>query len=133
MNGFCSRESFIAVLLFAAAFTIYAEEAPKYKVGIQRDGSVVLPDNQILTPAGKQVQFVNELTQATAATSKIEKAWQKASTKMFAVRPKEPDRQDENLLNRAIWYCAFNFSRPYPGDSKILLPQEVRSQFHRSE
>ena len=76
---------------------------------------------------------LNELTQATASTSKIEKAWQKASTKMFAVRPKEPDRQDENLLNRAIWYSAFNFSRPYPGDSKILLPQEVRSQFHRSE
>jgi Phosphoesterase family len=46
---------------------------------------------------------LNELTQATASTSKIEKAWQKASTKMFAVRPKEPDRQDENLLNRAIW------------------------------
>jgi hypothetical protein len=36
---------------------------------------------------------LNELTQATASTSKIEKAWQKASTKMFAVRPKEPDRQ----------------------------------------
>jgi YVTN family beta-propeller protein len=57
MNGLCSRESFIAVLLFAAACTIYAEEAPKYKVGIQHNGSIVLPDNQILTPAGSQVQF----------------------------------------------------------------------------
>jgi len=57
MNGFCSRESIIAVLLFAAACTIYAEEAPKYKVGIQHNGSIVLPDNQILTPAGSQVEF----------------------------------------------------------------------------
>ena len=45
------------MLLFAAACTIYAEEAPKYKVGIQHNGSIVLPDNQILTPAGSQVQF----------------------------------------------------------------------------
>jgi hypothetical protein len=72
---------------------------------------------------------LNELTQATASTSKIEKTWQKASMKMFAVRPKQPDRQDENLLNRAIWYSAFNFRRPYPGDSKILSPQEVTVRF----
>ena len=76
---------------------------------------------------------LNQLTQATASTSEIEKMWQKASTKMFAARPKRPDIQDENLLNRAIWYGAFNFSRAYPGDSKVLSPQEVIVRFAKEK
>ena len=35
------------------------------------------------------------------------------------------DAADENLLNRDDWYSATNFTRPYPGDGRILHPYEV--------
>ena len=28
-------------------------------------------------------------------------------------------------FNRDIWYSTNNFATPYPGDSKVLLPDEV--------
>jgi hypothetical protein len=33
--------------------------------------------------------------------------------------------QDENLLNRAIWYGSRGFDVPYPGDGRVLWPSEV--------
>jgi hypothetical protein len=38
MDGRCLLKGFAAILLLNAANTIYAEEAPKYKVGIQQNG-----------------------------------------------------------------------------------------------
>jgi hypothetical protein len=32
---------------------------------------------------------------------------------------------DRAHLNRADWYAVHHFSTPYPGDTKILTPDEV--------
>ena len=40
-----------------AAFPLLADEQDKLKVGPQPDGRIVVPTNQILKPAGKQVTF----------------------------------------------------------------------------
>jgi phosphoglycerol transferase MdoB-like AlkP superfamily enzyme len=72
---------------------------------------------------------LGQMPKSSAATSKLEKAWRKASAKMFAARPPKADTRDEHLLNRAIWYSAFNFTRAYPGDRKVLLPEEVTARF----
>src|SRR5262245_57455326 len=34
-----------------------AADAPQVKVGVQPDGSIVVPTNQVLKPAGRQVTF----------------------------------------------------------------------------
>ncbi|MBW4586753.1 hypothetical protein G7B40_015150 [Aetokthonos hydrillicola Thurmond2011] len=62
---------------------------------------------------------------STTAMSKVQRAWLEASTKMFNKQGLVPDEQDENLLNRAIWYSTRGFNKPYPGDKKVLLPEEV--------
>ncbi|MBG1270270.1 hypothetical protein [Nostoc sp. WHI] len=62
---------------------------------------------------------------STTAMSNIQKAWLEASTQMFNKQGLVPDEQDENLLNRAIWYSTRGFNQPYPGDAKVLLPEEV--------
>ncbi|MCU1584014.1 MAG: hypothetical protein JWM49_570 [Microbacteriaceae bacterium] len=38
---------------------------------------------------------------------------------------KAPDVADPAHLNRADWYAVHHFSTPYPGDAKILTPDEV--------
>jgi hypothetical protein len=66
---------------------------------------------------------LDEMNQPHAADP-IRRAWEQASSKMFSTWPRVPD-SDENLLNRAIWYANFDFTRPYPGDGRILLPSQV--------
>jgi len=36
-----------------------------------------------------------------------------------------PDRVEAGVLNRALWYSSTGFSRPYPGDTRVLAPEEV--------
>ncbi len=61
------------------------------------------------------------------ATSKLQKAWQGETAKYFPHGPKqEADIADPNLLNHSIWYATMGFSTPYPGESRVLLPKEVK-------
>jgi hypothetical protein len=57
--------------------------------------------------------------------SALRRAWSLASTKMFPPQSFIPDLPNEQLLNRVIWYSSTNFKRPYPGDKKVLFPNEV--------
>src|SRR5207244_2827331 len=42
---------------FAAAGLSAADEQDSFRVGVQPDGRIVVPTNQVLTPAGKQITF----------------------------------------------------------------------------
>lgn len=66
-------------------------------------------------------------TLTPVATSGIRKAWQKELAKNFATGPnQQPDRMDNNLLNHAIWYQTKGFATPYPGDKKVLWPNQIQ-------
>jgi hypothetical protein len=68
----------------------------------------------------------------TAAVTPMQKAWREAEIAMFQGHPKA-DSQDANLLNHSIWYQCTNFSRPYPGESRVLWPKELAAATtHRS-
>jgi YVTN family beta-propeller protein len=60
----------------------------------------------------------------TAAVTPMQKAWREADIAMFQGHPKA-DSQDANLLNHSIWYQCTNFTRPYPGESRVLWPKEL--------
>lgn len=47
----------IIAMVLMASHAMAADNPDKLKVGRQPDGSVVVPTNQILTPAGTQVEF----------------------------------------------------------------------------
>jgi hypothetical protein len=60
------------------------------------------------------------------STTPMQRAWTRASAAMgFADPNSVPDENAENVLNRAIWYATKGFDRPYPGDRKVLRPQDV--------
>ncbi len=53
-----TRFGIVIVLLFAAvSLVLSADDQDQLKVGVQPDGRIVVPTNQILQPAGKQVTF----------------------------------------------------------------------------
>ena len=64
---------------------------------------------------------------STSATGKLKAAWNQASNEMFRAKFNKADAVDENLLNHVIWYSTTGFTRPYPGDTKVLMPGDVKA------
>jgi len=61
------------------------------------------------------------------ADSKLKRAWQKGLARYFPKGPNQkPDIADPNLLNHAIWYAVKGFSTPYPGESRVLYPNQLK-------
>jgi phospholipase C len=57
----------------------------------------------------------------------LQHAWQQWSATIFPHGPgKKPDTADPNLLNHAIWYAGNHFTKPYPGESRLLFPKQVQ-------
>ena len=42
-----------------------------------------------------------------------------------------PDGIDDQLLNHAIWYASKGFTTPYPGEQRVLSPDEVTHVVNR--
>jgi YVTN family beta-propeller protein len=58
----------------------------------------------------------------TVAYTPIEKAWLKATAEVMKGKYDKADSVDPNFLNHVIWYSATNWTRPYPGEDKVLMP-----------
>jgi hypothetical protein len=46
--------------------------------------------------------------------------WMKKKTQIFAGKQHTPDAEDPNAVNHLDWYEATGFTRPYPGEKKVL-------------
>lgn len=58
----------------------------------------------------------------TVGYTPLQKAWLRASEQVMKGKYDKADAVDPNFLNHVIWYSATNWTRPYPGESKILMP-----------
>jgi YVTN family beta-propeller protein len=80
------------------------------------------PDLAPYTVLPNQVPLTDTNPQPSQATSAAQAAWAQWSAKQnFA----SEDMVNMAQLNRDIWYASNNFGRPYPGDSTVLLPDQV--------
>ena len=98
-----------------------------------RDLFTETPDLTPFTALPNQVPL-DQMNPAASALSGIELAWAQESAAMgFSDITTPPDSQDENVLNRAIWYGSMGFDTPYPDDDRVLWPHEVPSESEESE
>jgi YVTN family beta-propeller protein len=67
---------------------------------------------------------LDEMNLPLTALTGIEKAYALA---MFQQNFSQPDAADEDLLNRNIWYSVKGYQTPYPGDHRVLWPNEILS------
>ena len=72
----------------------------------------VLPNQVALTTMNAPLGSLNA----------VEKEWAMA---MYKQDFSKLDAADPHLLNRLIWYSTKGFDRPYPGDDRVLHPDEV--------
>jgi hypothetical protein len=72
---------------------------------------------------------LDEMNPAASALSGVQLAWAQTSEAMgfslYEDIAEGPEAKDENILNHAIWYGTRGFDVPYPGDERVLWPQEV--------
>ncbi|WP_197081043.1 alkaline phosphatase family protein [Gordoniibacillus kamchatkensis] len=64
-------------------------------------------------------------------TKEIEKLWMEWSdqNKVNLSGPNAgPDKVNANMLNHVVWYATKGFDQPYPGEDKVLTPDEVAEQ-----
>jgi YVTN family beta-propeller protein len=54
--------------------------------------------------------------------SPLRKAWLEAATSMMKDKYNKADSVDTNFLNHVTWYSATDWKRPYPGETKLLMP-----------
>ncbi len=70
---------------------------------------------------------------ADAKAARAQTAWTAWKKETFAGKAAHtPDVVDEDVLNHYDWYAAHNYATPYPGETKIRLPQEFRNALARS-
>ena len=50
-------------------------------------------------------------------------AWK--NQQRFTGRQSQPDSANPEQMNRFTWYQAHDWTKPYPGDSRIYAPNEV--------
>lgn len=84
------------------------------------------PAVPIYTPAAKPV---------TPEMQQLEKLWMDWSDKnkeYFSGKNASPDKVDANMMNHVTWYSTKGFDTPYPGESKVLTPDEVAAQANGS-
>jgi len=56
------------------------------------------------------------------AETPMQKAWLKATAEVMKGKQDKADSVDPNFLNHVIWYSSTSWSRPYPGESNVLMP-----------
>ena len=58
----------------------------------------------------------------TAAYNSLQKAWLHATAEVMKGKYDKADAVDPDFLNHVIWYSTTDWKRPYPGESKVLMP-----------
>ena len=58
----------------------------------------------------------------TVAYSPLQKAWLRATAQVMKGKYDKADSVDPKFLNHVAWYSATGWKRPYPGESKVLMP-----------
>jgi YVTN family beta-propeller protein len=60
------------------------------------------------------------LPKESRAVRALRTGWMKKKAEVFAGKQHRPDAEDPDVVNHLNWYEATGFTRPYPGESKVL-------------
>ncbi len=63
-------------------------------------------------------------TTSSPAVKALKKAWLEKKEEIFAGKLTKPDSEDPDTVNHLNWYLSTGFTRPYPGESKVLPPSD---------
>jgi hypothetical protein len=72
-----------------------------------------------VSPAVKPQTVVANAKESRAVKA-LRAGWMKKKAQVFAGKLTKPDSEDPNTVNHLDWYEVTGFTRPYPGEKKVL-------------
>jgi YVTN family beta-propeller protein len=63
---------------------------------------------------------VQKGSQETRSVRSLRAGWMKLKAQVFAGKYHQPDSENPDIVNHLNWYEATGFTRPYPGETKVL-------------
>jgi YVTN family beta-propeller protein len=78
----------------------------------------------VSTASVKTMGAVN--TTGSASVKALRAAWLQKKASIFAGKLTKPDSEDPETVNHLNWYMSTGFTRPYPGESKVLPPSAFK-------
>ena len=72
------------------------------------------------TMAAVKTPAAPAITNESPAVKALRAGWMKKKTELFAGKYGKPDSEDPNTVNHLLWYEATNYTRPFPGEKKVL-------------
>ena len=73
-----------------------------------------------LVPLDQGVTASAELKTDSSAVKVLRAGWLKKKKQIFSGKYNKPDSEDIETVNHLTWYEATGFTRPYPGETKVL-------------
>jgi len=67
-----------------------------------------------------QAKAVPKETQESRSVKALRAGWMKMKAQVFAGKYHTPDSENPDVVNHLDWYEATGFTRPYPGETKVL-------------
>jgi len=75
---------------------------------------------QTSIPAASSTAKAQSVPKESRAVKNLRAGWMKMKTQLFAANYHKPDVENSDVVNHLNWYEATGFTRPYPGESKVL-------------
>jgi YVTN family beta-propeller protein len=67
-----------------------------------------------------QAQTMAKESQESRSVKALRAGWMKMKAQIFAGKYHKPDSENPDIVNHLDWYEATGFTRPYPGETKVL-------------
>ncbi len=95
--------------------------------GIPLNQGVSQTPTQTIAGAADPTLKPQILAKESHAVKALRAGWMKKKAQIFASKLTKPDSEDPNTVNHLDWYEATGFTRPYPGEKKVLPARAFNS------
>jgi hypothetical protein len=83
-------------------------------------------DDGVPVAANTSGTTVASSASSSSPVEQLKAAWQRKKQEVFAGKLTKPDAEDPNIVNHLNWYEATGFTRPFPGETRVLHPSELK-------
>ncbi len=81
-----------------------------------------------LIPLDQGVTASAALRDESPAVKALRVGWMKKKQQIFAGKHTKPDSEDPDTVNHLVWYEATEFTRPYPGETKVRPASDFKNR-----
>ena len=112
----------------SAATIAAVKPAPGTAVKAQAIAAPALAVKAQLIPSENPAVTAQTIAAESPAIKALRAGWMKKKAQIFAGKQHIPDSEDPGTVNHLDWYESTNFTRPYPGETKVRPASDFKKK-----